>query len=122
MTSRVFVLQVLGGVHVVETSRVFVLQVLASAHVVVTSRVFVLQVLECVLGARALFDHIMSPGERRVAVRSWHGVCDDEQDKLIQYTVPHTTLCHACPNAKVVYPKSGKDNTCGTEGARRVNK
>ena len=67
-----------------------------------------LQVLYKVRGARALFDHIRSPGVRRVGVREWDSV--DQED-----TVPHTALCHACPNAEVVYPWSERG------GALRVD-
>ena len=55
-----------------------------------------------VRGARSLFDHIIAPDVTRVEVESWKS--DVQQD-----TVPHTALCHACPNAKVVYPDSDMD-------------
>ena len=61
-----------------------------------TSHVSVLQVLYGVRGAHALFDHIMAPGVRRMEVKRWRS--DNQQD-----TLPHTALCHACPNAQVVY-------------------
>ena len=74
-----------------------------------TCFMFVLQGLYHVHGARALFGHILAPDVRRVEVIQWRS--DDQQ-----HTVSHTALCHACPNAEVVYPDSDKDR-----GARRVN-
>ena len=69
---------------------------LCGVHVVGTSCALVLQVLCDVRGARALFDHIRAPGVRRVLVLSW-------RSGDLQRTVPHTTLCYACPNSEVVY-------------------
>ena len=66
--------------------------VLPGVHVAVTLCGFVLQVLDGVRGACTLFDHIRAPGVRRVEVMYWRSF--DQWD-----TVPHSTLCHACPNA-----------------------
>ena len=57
-----------------------------------------LQILANIPGVRALFAHITAPGVRRVEVLKWKS--DDQQD-----TVPHTALCHTCPDAEVVYTK-----------------
>ena len=68
----------------------------ASVHAVMTSHVSVLQVLSGVPGIRALFDHIMAPGVRQVEVKRW-------KTAYQQDTLPHTALCHTCPNAQVAY-------------------
>ena len=71
---------------------------------------FVLQVLKGVIGARALFGHILAPDVRQVEVLYW-------RDENHQQTVSHTALCTACPHAEMLYPLSSVD--CG---ARRVDK